>query len=477
MASWLSRLFGDNKKPSAGNGRELLVAGSWLGQDAYRADGDAPQGKAAVELPVYGAAPPTLVRAVQGALLQLEQGQFYAAAYLWDGMLRDDRITATLNVRIQGLLGADRGYEPAEDTKRARRIAEDVEKSFAKMVPNHQLAHLQRYALGLSVGIGQRLAGTMLPKSDLPTLKVWNNRFLRFDWTDRKYHLMTENRGEITLEPGDPEWLIYEPFGPQGWLHGALIRSLAQPWLIRYWTRTWWARYQEVHGQPIRAGIVPENRKPADEQLFLGQLSRLAHEAVIRLPQGADGNKFDMKLIEAESNNWRGFLELLKHCDESIAIVLLGQSQSTEGQGGLGSQEKAGESTLVRLLKGDCQLFETVREQFLVSYVDNEYGDGDLAPNIRAQVSPPEDEGARAKTDLAVAQTLVQFKASGAPLDMRKYLESRGYGEQLLTEQEHAAQKAAAIADAQAAMAARQPTDPSDEDGQGTDEGDDEQAE
>lgn len=464
MASIWSRLFGRKEAaPKAGSDRQLVPAQSWLSQDAYRSldDGkDIDPAKAARELPIFGVPPPTLVKAVAAALNQLEQGSFFASAYLWDGMLRDDRLTATLNVRINGLLGSEVDLEPGRDTAKGRKVADDTLEQMARLMPTHQLAHLQRYALGLSVGVAQRLR-VQTAKSDYPTLKVWNPRYLRFDWTDRKYHLITENRGEIALEQGDPEWVIYEPYGPQGWLHGALIRSLAQPWLIRYWTRTWWSRYQEVHGQPIRAGIIPADRKPEDERVFLSQLSTLAHEAVIRLPQGADGNKFDMKLIEAESNNWRGFQELLKHCDDSIAIALLGQSQSTTGQGGLGSQENAGQSTLVRVLRMDNQLGDVLREQHLKPWVDFEYGDEDLAPHVKWQVDPPEDQNAAAKTDLAVAQALVQFKAAGAPIDVRDYLEQRGYV--LLSEEDHAAQKAKAIEDAQSAMQAPPPAVKDDE--------------
>jgi hypothetical protein len=359
--------------------RSEQVAGSWLQQGAYSGTGDQFDPNApAVPLPLYGVPPPTLVKAVNAAVVALENGMFSAPAILWDGMLRDDRISATLSVRISGLLGAPLELEPANDDDPAHEAMEDCDKSISKMLPSPQLAQLLRYGLGLAVGVAQvKTARTV--KSWTPTLDVWNPRYLRFDQLLRKYCLQTQNRGEIVLEPEDPEWIIYEPYGPLGWMHGALLRSLALPYIIRYWTRTWWARYQEVHGHPIRVGIIPASRNAADERTFLTQITNLAHEAAVRLVQGTDGNKFDLKLIEATANNWEGFSQLLSHCDRSIEVSLLGQSQSTEGQGGLGNQEKAGESTLLRLIKGDALVGDCLREKVIEPWAEDNHGDRELA--------------------------------------------------------------------------------------------------
>lgn len=405
----------------------------------------------AIELPVYGVPPITLVSAVNSALAALEQGQFFAASYLADGMTRDDRVKAKLEERIDALVGAEMELEPAKDTARARSIAEDCEEQFDIMLPQHAVGKLLRYGRLFGVGIGQ-VVTKRTPDATYPSLYVWNNRFLRWDWTVRRYCMVTQNRGEIALEPGDPEWVIYEPYGPYGWRDSAIIRSIVTPWLIRYWTRTWWARHQEVHGQPIRLGIIPAERDPADEKLFLKQLANLAHEAVIRLPQGTDGNKFDVKLLEAAANTWEGFEKLLAHCDDSIAIAFLGQKQSTNGQGGLGSQKDAGEESILRITRSDALIYVDLRNQVLKPWTADNYGDEKMAPYPCPQIEPPEDEGELAKTDLTIAQTLVQLKTAGAPIDQRKYLEARGYGDMLMTKEEHALAQQDAIEQAQKTM-------------------------
>lgn len=406
--------------------RSNKVAGDWLGQPGYRGTGDQfDENAPPVQLPIYGVPGPTLVKVVNQAVYALTQGSFQAPAILYDGMLSDERIASAITVRSSGLLGADMELQPADDEDAAHEAQEDCDRVVSKMLPTPEVAQLQRWGWGLGVGIAQvKTARTV--KSWTPTLEVWNPRYLRFDQLLRRYCLVTQNRGEIVLEPEDPEWLIYEPFGPMGWMHGAMLRPLALPYAIRYWTRTWWARRQEVHGGPIRLGIIPASRNPADERTFLSQLTNLAHEAVIRLPQGTDGNKFDVKLLEASSTDWEGFSKLLEHCDASISIAILGQSQSTEGQGGLGSQEKAGESTLVRLLKGDAQIGAVLREKIVEPWAEANHGDRELAPFVGWELDPPDDLEKKSKSLLTMAQSveiLARVPEARAVVDFRALLE------------------------------------------------------
>jgi hypothetical protein len=413
----------------------------------------------AVELPIYGLAPPVLERLVFGAIAQLEQGSFYQSAYLWDGMTRDDRLSNALSMRIDRLIGSPMEIEPAiddedeeqEDTGvddgmptldagKAKAISSALERQITQIMPLHQLYRFLSNGIGLSVAIAQKLTQKQL-KSSTPTMFVWNNRYLRYDWLLRCYRLVTENKGEISIEPDDPEWMIYEPYGPYGWINGALVRPTAMPWLIRHWVRAWWARHQEVHGQPLRLGIIPSQREPKDESQFLQQLSNLAHEAVIRLPRTGEKNEqgFDVKLLEAASDSWEGFSKLLQHCDDSFSILFLGQRQSTDGQGGLGSSENAGESTMMRITRKDALVCDIVRDQLIKPWAAANYGDEEYAPYVRFRTEPPEDEGKTAKTDLAVAQAVAAFKTAGAPINVRSYLEERGYP--LLTEEEESAAK------------------------------------
>ena len=300
------------------------------------------------ELPVYGVPPPKYVAAIESILIGLEQGQFNMAAQLADSMLRDSCVYATLGVRVDGFIGSRLDLEPAMDTARARRIKEDAEEILTSIFPLPEVAELLRSGILMGVGIAQ-IVYKRDGKSWTPTIKVFHNKFLRYDWSDHKYKLITAD-GEITIEPGDKRFVVFEPYGQRGWLR-CLMRAIAIPWLIHTWCRSWWARYAEVHGQPIRLGIIPADADPADEKRFLSQLSNLAHEASIRLRQGEPGNQFDVKLLEAIGRSSDTFTGLLTHCEDSIAIAALGQSSSTTGgpDGKLNNAANPGEAVRVGL--------------------------------------------------------------------------------------------------------------------------------
>lgn len=371
------------------------------------------------ELPVLGVPPPKFVGAIERVLIDLEAGNFTNAAQLADGMLRDPIVFGALDVRVRGLLGSRLDFEPAMDTNRARRVKEDCEQLFASMCPTPEISELLRWGITLGVGIAQVIYERD-GRSWTPTIKVFHPKFLRWSTLDNRYHLQTADQGEIVIEPDDPQWIVFEPYGARGWLR-CLMRAIAMPWLIRSWTRDWWARYCELHGRPMRLGIIPEGADPADVKLFLAQLSNLGGEAVMRLRQGAEGNKFDAKLLEAQSNSWQGFQELLKQCDSEIAIAVLGQRSSSQGSSGLGSDANPGDSVRIDIKRSDATIGDVIRDQVLCPWAAFNYGSADLAPWPKWQVDPPEDLQKKALEVLTLMQAL---QIAPPELDKRTVIES-----------------------------------------------------
>src|SRR5438094_441501 len=123
-----------------------------------------------------------------------------------------------------------------------------------------------------------------------------------------------------TIESSQPSC---SPYGEQlGWLD-SMVRALAIPWLIRQWARRDWARYSEVHGMPIRKGIVPAKAQEEDKLRFIDEIAQFSSETILRLPQGSEeGSKFDVQLLEASSQSWEGFQALIGQTDVSIAVTL-----------------------------------------------------------------------------------------------------------------------------------------------------------
>ena len=151
------------------------------------------------------------VGSITGILSELEQGIFSDAALLIDQMLRDDRIRATWDVLIQSVLGCPIHFEAAQDTKKAQRIAEDAEEDWWKMAPRKELIELLKW--GFFAGVG--LARKNWVRQDggwLPVLQTWHAGALRFDLMSDTYMLRTQDKGEIPIVRGDPNWVLFTPF-------------------------------------------------------------------------------------------------------------------------------------------------------------------------------------------------------------------------------------------------------------------------
>ncbi len=131
------------------------------------------------------------------------------------------------------------------------------------------------------------------------------------------------------------------------------------------------------------------------------EIANMGANSVIKSKQDNDGNKYAVELIESKGTGYKTFPEALAWCNEEIAQVLLGQTMSMDGQGGLGSQEEPGKAVRADIRASDNEkLCECLLEQGIRELVEYNYGDPELAPKPNYQVDPPEDEVASSTADM-----------------------------------------------------------------------------
>jgi phage gp29-like protein len=395
------------------------------------------------------------VGSITGILSNLEQGVFYDASLLVDQMMRDDRIKATFSTRLTSVLGQPMHMEPSaigekRADKRAQRCAEDAHDLWEKMVPRAELMSLMKWALLLGVGIARK-EWTRSDGEWLPTIKVWHPGALRFDLMTDRYMLRTQGQGEIPIERDDPNWLLVTPFGHKYARSEGLLRSLAMLYLCRQWAFRDRARNSEVHGQPIRQIIVPAESDADDKRTANRIIASLGSETTAVTPQGTEGNLFDLKLIEAQSNASEVFGPLIQHLDECIAILILGQADSTQQKGGLGAKENAGDTVRRDVMRFDAAcIADLARDGVLADWAEYNYGSRDLAPTPMIEVDPPKDGQLKALELKTAGEAIGLLEKHG--LDVRAFLEEMGVP--LLTEAEAAAKRDELMQQAQDAMAA-----------------------
>lgn len=420
-----------------------------------------------VELPVYGVRPPDRKWWIDQFMGELDQGQFSNAGRLGDSIKRDARILGALEQRNAGLFGAPLELEPPNESALAGNIRDEIQAGWERMFPRCELEELNQYGILQGIGIAEKIWDTT-KKPWTFTIDVRHPQFYLWLWNTGNYHLITLNRSLVRVPRRSTQFINFAPYGYKRAFLNGRIRALVDPWMMRMWDKNDWAHWCEIHGKPIRKAIIPQQADPKDEKAFVKSIANIGNNTVVKTRQDSDGNKYDVELVEAMSMGWKGFEAMLAWCDREISNTLLGQSQSTDGQGGLSATDKPGDSVRNDVKAADsAKLCETLYTQALREYCEFNYGDPDLAPRPKYLVIPEEDEAKVADTDQKTATALVAFKNAGAPVDVRSYLEERGYP--LLTPAQEQAQKQQALDDAKAMLEA---TAPAEEPSSGDREGD-----
>jgi phage gp29-like protein len=373
------------------------------------------------ELPVFGVPPPDRAYEIDDALRSLEQGQFRDAALLVDSMTRDDRVSGCLEALTDAVLSSPVDVTPADDSSDAEDLADEVDDNWVKMFPLAETKQVLKWSTLIGVSLCE-IKYLKRPGLWLPTIKkVWHPQFIQWRHSTRTYWVTTE-QGPVEIIPGDPRWWLFTPGGyDRAWMTGK-VRSLAKPWMIRQWTYRDWARWCEIHGHPIKLLITPAEADEKKKKVLASQLANMGSETTMAVPQGGEGNLWDVQLREATALGFEGFEMLLGKVDVSIAVDLLGQNLTTEVQGGsraaadVHKEVRADVLSFVGMTLGESQ-----REQVLVPYAKFNRGDTELAPTPAYEVVPPEDEDAKADVLVKLAQAVGPLAQAG--VDVRAVLE------------------------------------------------------
>lgn len=405
---------------------------------------------------------------VHSALRQLEQGSFRTAAIMYDQMFRDDRFRAVMDKRLDALDCVPLDLRPADDSDQARKIAEelggteDAPGEWDRIFVPSTIRKLQKYGLGLGVGIAEKIYDATELGSWRPRLKPWHPQFLRWDMTRARYMLMTANAGEIELPDittnphGDDQWFLWFPYGyEEAWLEG-LVHSLPVTVMERTWCKRDHARYNEKNGAVIDKAIMPPGALNTDAGKKFWQSVQDRHgESAVACEQGGGENgqeKFDLQLLEtASGRGWETFTAARKEHNDDLAITVLGQNLTTsvvDGKGSLGV--KGHENVELNKLRKDAGITVPMRDQVLVPYCEHNFRKGDLAPRPIYMIDPPDDQQGKATAMSTTIQGLATAKLAELPVDERKAMEEAGIP--LISEEEQAA-RAAVAAEERAQMA------------------------
>lgn len=325
------------------------------------------------------------------ALRDLINGIFDLPAQLCDAVLGDDRVQATIGSRTGGLFGQEVKFRAADDSDRAKECLKAWKTAWECIAPQDQLDTLETYSILMGWSLAQTVWDTSNPIW-FPRLSFWHQRFTYYHWTLRHYIAMSLD-GQYPVIPGDGKWFLYTPHGDyRGWVRGAL-RAVTQPWLLRNYAFRDWGRFSEVHGMPIRKGIVPAASDPAERSAYQAALSQLGHDTSIIVPSGVDkSNSYDLELVEATDAAWESFPGLIDRCDMAIVLAILCQNLTTEVKEGSFAAARVHSDVRQGVLQADNRaLSSAIYHQLARPFAEINFEDPELAPFTEWSIRPVED--------------------------------------------------------------------------------------
>lgn len=333
-----------------------------------------------------------------------ECGDLRLLAELCDAIRGDGRVRAALETRVRGLLRLPLSFLPSGDGRRKGRVvrALEADEDWWAIAPESELVELLSWLLILGVAVA-RLEWEERNGRLVPTLRVRDPRWLRWDWQTRRWLLRVEDGAtEVEVTPGDREWVLLTlGAGARPWRHGAW-RALRKFWHGRELSWSDLLRAGEVDGSPARIGLPPEDAGDDACAEVVEDLAAIGASAAYVPPPG-----WKIEVLEAKSESWKLFPVSIQIAATEIAIALTGQNLSTEVTPGTGTGATLHANVRGDLIASDAEQLATgLHAQVLTPWAEVNFGDAGLAPWPFWDAETPEKRLARTAAMKAFGEAL-----------------------------------------------------------------------
>lgn len=353
--------------------------------------------------------------AIKTAETQAEAGKFTAMSKLCEALGDgDDRLKGVLDTRIDTRLGLPMLYE-ADSTK----VRKAIEADWWRIAPETFEKRLAVWGILAGFCFVQEVWVTIGDR-EVPTLRVWEPEHTRKDLKTGKWYVKVASGSgtqEIEVDPLDPTsgWYLYAPHGDTNrpWVHG-LYRALSRFYLLKAYAIRDWGRSSERWGM----GILQLVSTLSDPQVALGKTERkeltdaireLRHNSAIALPIG-----HELKVLESVARTHESFDRQIAVVDNAYATSVLGNNLTTQATSGTGNSATTQAGVSHARVRSDNEGVCTWAHFYpLARWATVNFGDPELAPWVRRDITPPVDKQAEAARIQVLSQGLVPLVQQG----------------------------------------------------------------
>jgi hypothetical protein len=151
-------------------------------------------------------------------------------------------------------------------------------------------------------------------------------------------------------------------------------------------------------------------------------------QTTILLPNqgGTDGQKWDVRLLEAKDESWAAFPGLIKECHTAIQLSIRGTNLTSEVQGGSYAAAQVHSDEDSSYADSDCRKLCSAAARLFRLFCAYNFGDADLCPSLTLEAPDKQDKTMLAQSQLNVCTALVALLDKGVPaeaIDVRAWFE------------------------------------------------------
>ena len=347
------------------------------------------------------------------AVRQADMGETETMFELFDVVERDARISRLYNKRRLAVTSSKVVFREAHDDPKAKRALEHCEEHVLGLDGTGAMKKWRRFLFDLSDGIGKGLSvcqvvwdidgGLYLPK----VAEHWPNKNFRlgdpskiFAQDEDEVRLFTcseayKGRALSSFAPG--QWVVHvDKAYSQPLARAALFRSVLWFYLLKNYGLRDWGLFLERLGIPPRLGYYDTDDVEEKAAIRKAVFSLGKDHAAI-LPVDSKIELLESKFTSSGSPH----RDLVKHCNDEIAVAISGSTMSAEqGDKGARSAKEAFQNEERSQAENDAlNLAETLREQLLAPLVALNLGPDYPVPIVEFQIDEDEDLHERAKRD------------------------------------------------------------------------------
>ncbi len=386
----------------------------------------------------------------KAALDMCEEGVLREAADLTRAAMTESAYArGILSDLTDGLLGLPRTWIGDPEMIAALDDSPQRRGEWHTMFPNPSLVRLMSWGITLGVGVGQMRRkyttadaypldlqeaadGVHIPVLNRPigahdtrVLRTWDPKYLRHQWWDDTWWLMTAD-AEIRITPNNGEWILYCPFGDQKPWEFGTWRSLTRAFVVERDAIFDQSRHAEVLA-PIRVGTVPQGTTERQRKQYMEQIRAMKRMGVFVLPPG-----LDYKIVESTSKIADIYSKIIQFARDEYAMQS-GVLTTATGSPGFSKGDVQERFTRAILSSLGGSLCSALHDGAIVQWARENYGRDD-APRIEIDTAAPEDKKSRAETLGIAGASLVKVYEGAALAGVRptkqsviKYLQGLGF--------------------------------------------------